>query len=227
MRRALAGLLVALFHSVATAQLSGTASVLSDYRYRGVSLSDNKPAIQLGLAYDDPNGWYAGLFASSVRYTEPSERGVQAIYYVGHAWRTAAGQSFEAGASYSIVSGERGYDYPEVFVGFTADPVSARLYYSPRYAGYDADTLYAEVNAAQALADRVRLLAHVGVLRSPVTNLYFYRPDYVVDGRVGFAIAFDRFSVQLAWVGISSSAAYPFDLTRHRNTAVIVLSTAF
>src|SRR6266508_3020936 len=150
-RRALAGLLVALFHSVATAQLSGTASVLSDYRYRGVSLSDNTPAIQLGLAYDDPNGWYAGLFASSVRYTEPSERGVQAIYYVGHAWRTAAGPSFEAGASYSIVSGERGYDYPEVFVGFTADPVSARLYYSPRYAGYDADTLYAEVNAAQAL----------------------------------------------------------------------------
>src|SRR6266508_589758 len=68
-----AGAVLALFASVAAAQISGTVNLVSDYRYRGTSLSDDKPAAQLGLTYDDASGWYAGLSASTVRYAEPSE----------------------------------------------------------------------------------------------------------------------------------------------------------
>ncbi len=225
--RLVAGVALALIHSLAAAQLSATASLLSDYRYRGVSLSDSKPAAQAGVAYDDPSGWYAGLFASTVRYAMPDERSVQTIAYAGHAWRTAAGASYEAGASFTHVGGSLGYDYPEIYVGFASDPVSGRLYYAPRYSGYDTDTLYAELNGVLRLDDRVRLLAHAGVLRSPVDLPYFHRPQYVVDGRAGIAFDIERVTVQVAWVGVSSSAAYPFTVTGSRNRAVVALSTTF
>ena len=41
----------------ASGEVSGTVTVVSDYRYRGVSLSDNEPAVQLGIAYDEARGW--------------------------------------------------------------------------------------------------------------------------------------------------------------------------
>src|ERR1051325_11099552 len=66
LRRVALAILLALIGSNASAELSATASVLSDYRYRGVSLSRGDPAAQLGLVWDDPSGGYAGLFASSV-----------------------------------------------------------------------------------------------------------------------------------------------------------------
>jgi uncharacterized protein (TIGR02001 family) len=201
--------------------------VLSDYRYRGVSLSDNKPAAQISASYDAASGWYAGAFASTVRYAIGDERGLQAIAYGGHAWRSAGGASFEAGASYTKLTGTLGYDYPEVYVGVVADPVAARLYYAPRYAGYDSDTLYAELNGVHRLDDRVRLFAHAGALHSPVDRLYFRRPDWVADGRAGIAVDIDRVTLQLAWVGVSSTASYPFVVRGSRNRAVVAVSASF
>jgi uncharacterized protein (TIGR02001 family) len=66
-----AALLLCAAAQSATAQLSGTLSAVSDYRYRGVTFSDRRPAAQAGLAYDDPSGWYAGAFGSTVRLGSP------------------------------------------------------------------------------------------------------------------------------------------------------------
>jgi hypothetical protein len=41
----------------ACAQVSGSATLLSDYRFRGVSLSDGQPAVQLGVAWERDDGW--------------------------------------------------------------------------------------------------------------------------------------------------------------------------
>jgi uncharacterized protein (TIGR02001 family) len=216
-----------LIHASALAQLSATVTLLSDYRYRGVSLSDNRPAAQIGIAYDHPAGGYVGVFASGVRYAEPAERGVQTIAYGGYAWRSARGTSFEAGAAYTSVSGELGYDYPEIYVGFSGDAIAARLYYAPRYSGYDTDTLYAEINGTWRLNDRTRLLGHAGVLRSPVNVVYFRRPEFVGDARVGVAVDIERITLQLAWVGVTSAQSYPFVVRGGRNRAVLSLSATF
>ncbi len=67
-------LCLALLSGNVAAQLSGTVSLLSNYRFRGISLSADEPAAQLGLAYDDAQGWYAGGFASTVEFPLSSER---------------------------------------------------------------------------------------------------------------------------------------------------------
>ena len=49
------------------AQVAGSVGVVSDYRYRGMSLSDGRPAVQLSIDRDFAAGTYAGLMLSSVR----------------------------------------------------------------------------------------------------------------------------------------------------------------
>jgi uncharacterized protein (TIGR02001 family) len=210
------------------AQVSGSASLLSDYRFRGVSLSRNRPAAQLAVAYDDASGWYGGAFASTVQLFYPT-RELQVVSFVGYARRLPSGLSWEAGADYSVVTGPQSYSYPEVYLGIATENVSARLYYAPRYFGQDSNVIYGEINASQQLLDRVRLLAHGGVLRNSGEGAYGPRPDrHILDASVGVALDFDPFSVQLSWVGINSvNTPYPATAPRTKNGAVLILSRSF
>src|SRR5512144_2988221 len=108
---------VTLAASGAAAQLSGTVAVVSDYRYRGSSFSDDKPAAQLGLTYDDASGFYAGLFASTIRFDSPPSRGAQTIVFAGYAQRTSSGLAFEAGVDCGVFFLGTSYRYPEAYVG--------------------------------------------------------------------------------------------------------------
>ena len=92
--------------------------------------------------------------------------------------------------------------------GVAKENIGARIYFAPRYYGQPANALYVEINGAQPLVDSVRLLVHVGWLSTRST--YPYGPQveqHVVDGRIGLGVDFDLFHIELAWVGINSSAA--------------------
>ena len=219
----------ALVAANVSAQVSGSLTLVSDYRFRGVSLSHNNPAAQLGVVYDDARGWYAGAFASTVQFAYSSSRELQTITFLGYAWRLPSGLSSEVGADYSAFTGGRGYNYPEVYWGIAYENLSGRLYYAPRYFTQDSDAIYGEVNGAQPLLDRVRLLVHAGVLRNSTENVYTGRAvHHVFDARVGVGVDFDQFSVQLNWVGSSSAnAVYPVTSTRGRNAAVLSLFRSF
>ena len=213
----------------AFAQVSGSASLLSDYRYRGTSLSHNRPAAQLALAYDDASGWYGGAFASTVQVGFPTNRELQAVSFAGYASRMPSGLSWEAGADYSTFTGDQSYSHAEVFLGIASENVSTRLYYAPRYFGQKSGVIYGEINASHQLLDRVRLLAHGGVLRNNGEDAYGRPVDrHVFDASVGVVIDFDQFSAQLSWVGISSvNTPYPTTAPRNKNGAVLNLSWSF
>jgi uncharacterized protein (TIGR02001 family) len=227
-RHGIVALCFALASSDVPAQFSGTASVVSNYRFRGISLSENKPAAQLGITYDDAQGWYAGAFASSTRFANSSAVGLQAVPFVGYAWR-AGGLTWDAGADYSAFTGAtRRYNYPEVYLGAGSENLSGRLYYSPKYFGRGSGVFYGEINASHLLSDRIRLLAHAGVLRSNDESAYYGSREVLFDGRVGVGVDFDQVNVQLTWVGTSSpSAAYGVTGVRSRNGPVLTLSRSF
>jgi uncharacterized protein (TIGR02001 family) len=154
-----------LFATTSVAQVSGSASLLSDYRFRGVSLSQGRPAVQAEVSYDHLSGWYAGLFGSNMQFDEHSDREAQAVGYAGYSRRLLDGLSVDAGATYSTFSGGDGYNYGELHVGITAQQFSARLYYAPNYFGEGVRTLYAEANGSARLTDKIRLIGHAGVLQ--------------------------------------------------------------
>lgn len=212
----------------AAAQASGSAALVSDYRFRGLSLSDGHPSAQLGLNYDSPGGWYAGAQAAGANLRERDM--VQLTAYGGLARRLASGWSWEAGASASGFTRSHDSDYMEWYAGLASERTGLRLYYSPRYFGRDLRTAYAEVNGFYPLHDKVRLVAHGGMLRYlPHAGDSDGLPARY-DGRLGLAAALGDWNVQLAWVASSSrgsaGAAYPPSYYAPSRQA-LVLSVAY
>ena len=70
----LAGAIAALASiSAASAQdLSAEIGVVSDYRYRGLSLSGSRPAVQASLAIEHESGWYAEAWFSTLGASDPT-----------------------------------------------------------------------------------------------------------------------------------------------------------
>ncbi len=56
----------ALAEETPAVSLEGEIGVVSDYRYRGYSLSDEDPAVQGGLTLNLPHGVYLGVWGSSI-----------------------------------------------------------------------------------------------------------------------------------------------------------------
>lgn len=183
------------------AQISGTATVVSDYRYRGVSLSEGNPAGQLSLGYDSPAGWYAGGLISGVKFDNTSTE--QFIGYAGYAGQVFSGLSWDAGISSTSFRKNSDYNYNEAYVGLTTDNYSTRLYYSPSYFYQNARTVYGEINAARPLLEDMQLLFHLGLLHQ-LTNsdtqfdTFSSRYDY----RIGLNTRVGVWNFQLALVGL-------------------------
>lgn len=213
----------------AAAQLAATATIASDYRYRGVTLSDRKPAVQGGATWDAPGGAYAGLFASSVRLAAPAGANAQIVAFAGYAARLDAAASVELGGDYAAFTAAADDNYGEIFVGATYAGISGRLSYSPRYFGQSSGGTYAELEASTTLAERVRLVGHAGVLRTRYETYYgLSSTQNVFDGRVGVAVDFEWFRAQLAWVGVSNhNAGRAIAGTTSPNTVVLTLTRAF
>ena len=93
--------------SVALADLAFNVGGVTDYRYRGISQSRLKPAVQGGVDYDN-SGFYVGLWASSIKWIEdlnpPSSNKAEIDIYGGY--------KFELAKDLGLDVGVLGYQYP-------------------------------------------------------------------------------------------------------------------
>lgn len=201
----------------ATAQVSGSVAVASDYRFRGVSLSDERPVAQADLAIDRSNGWFAGLLASNVRFNGEAALRGQATTYAGHAWRLGNGRSFDASASFTAFPGVEEYRYAELHAGFSTTDFEARLSFAPNYFGQSLRTTYAEINGSLPLIEGLRLVWHAGALQIASGTIASRRN--LPDARAGVEFAHGAMRLQIARVESSHSAAvYPV-IARHGDGA--------
>jgi uncharacterized protein (TIGR02001 family) len=218
-----------LLATSALAQVSFNASIVSDYRFRGVSLSQGEPAAQLTASYDHRSGLYAGIFVYNVQFDAASGREAQLTGFAGFARRVGDGVSVDAGAAFSSFSGGDGYNYLELQAGVTTSALAARLYYAPDYFGDGLRTLYAELNGSHRLADRLKLVAHGGVLKA------IGSADGIVSGErphfdllAGVEYQFQPFTVQLSRVANDGiSRVYPLSANHVGGIWTVRLSAAF
>lgn len=155
-----------LLAPAAQAQLSGSAGLLSNYLYRGISFSNNQPAARLALNYDGADGWYAGGQAVTGQLVVERHRSVQWVGYAGYAQRLASGLSWETGVSAYGFPRSPDWNFREVYVGLSGTGLSGRLHYSPDYLGMNERTLYGELNGGWVLAPRWQAFWHGGYLYS-------------------------------------------------------------
>ena len=209
----------------AHAQLGASLAADSDYRFRGVSLSDSKPVLRVTLNYDAPGGWYAGASATRAELAR-DERYMQWLPYAGYVMRLDDSRRLELGVSYSHFGGNSSYDYGEAYVGLLADRWSARVYYAPNYFGRHIRSAYAELNAHALLNPNLRLFGHIGAL-APLGHIDAGSGRTRIDLRIGAGLALREVDLQLAWVAATRGGPYPAVYGGRRAALVASASISF
>ena len=177
MKKLFLALMMAAGISVAQAQVTGNLGLTSDYRFRGVSQTQNAPAVQGGIDYAHKSGFYVGNWNSSVSgemYTNGS--GVESDVYAGFK-KDFLGFTIDVGSyNYFYPRATNGtstnFDTNELFVGASKGPVSVK--YSQSLSNYfgtanSKNSGYYQIDIAQPLGkSKISLLAHAG--RTEVNN---------------------------------------------------------
>jgi len=197
------------------AQVSGSVQVVSDYRFRGVTLSNRDPAAQADVNFDASNssysGLYSGAFLSTARLDYPVRSATQWLPYAGYAVRLASGFSLDAGAEYSGFAGDPSLSYFEAHVGIANEDFAARIHYSPSYFHGGVHTLYAQLDASRAAGERARVFVHAGALELVSSSQGDPGASQgQTDVRVGVSCRWGQLRLQGAWVGVNRvSDVYP------------------
>jgi uncharacterized protein (TIGR02001 family) len=164
--------------------LSFNASVITDYRYRGISQTRLKPALQGGLDYVSPSGWYAGVWASTIQWIKDNgvKGPVELDIYGGYKGELAKDFGYDLGIlQYAYVGNKladtggggvyKNADTTEVYGALTYGPVTAKLSYALNdlFGNYNFGTrqstkgsTYAELNGSFDLGAGFTLAPHVG-----------------------------------------------------------------
>jgi uncharacterized protein (TIGR02001 family) len=215
---------LALAHP-AKAQISAALGLQSDYRYRGLSLSNGRPAATFDLSYDHKSGFYAG--GSTVATDINGQvRSLGYIEYLGYASPRIKGVSWDVGVDNQDLAyyyGERRIPlrYAEAYVGVVGDFLSAHLHYSPNYLRQGYGSLYAEVDGTVKPADNWRLFAHLGT-SIPVGDTEGRRQRW--DARAGVARQLGPFELQASVVAVTPS---PPALTPQGRATLVVGASWF
>jgi uncharacterized protein (TIGR02001 family) len=185
--------------------LSGNVGVFSDYRFRGISQSDEGPALQGGLDYNHDAGLYLGVWGSSVDFNDGDEANLELDAYGGWNFDVGFG-TFTVGGIYywyPSASDDLNYDYFEVMAklahdfGFMSGSVS--LNYSDNYFADSGQYFYPAVDVTVPLPKDFSLVGHLGY-NSIDEEDKFGSPDYV-DYIAGVGYKFYGVDLSLQYIG--------------------------
>jgi uncharacterized protein (TIGR02001 family) len=178
-------------------KFGGDVYITSDYVFRGISNSDNKPAVQGDVTYSyTPLGIYASLWASSIDF-QATDDPIETDWTVGIGGNFFnTGLTYDLGNVYYYYPGNANkthpdYNYDEAYFGldYTFDKVQfspdvgAKVYYSPEFFGEDGSAYYIDSHVGLSLPYGFTLTGHVGyqnVDGHKTTTGYDY-VDYKVD----------------------------------------------
>lgn len=180
--------------SVSRFTLSANAAIVSDYRFRGISLSDRDPAIQGGIDVSMDNGLFVGSWASNI--SDFGGSNVELDLYAGYGG-SAAGLDYSVTVLGYFYPGGSGVNYYEVGAGVakTVGPASLGLdiAYVPDQANFPGDNVYLSGTVGMAIPDTpLSATARVGRETSDFISKW--------DWEAGVSYASGNFSTSLSYV---------------------------
>jgi hypothetical protein len=117
--------------------ITGSATIASDYRYRGVSQTDKEVAIQAGITATHESGFYVGTWGSNLAgWGTFGGANIELDVFAGYKASLGGGATLDAGVTYIMFPG--GADETDFFEGYlklsgTTGPLSltASAFYAP------------------------------------------------------------------------------------------------
>ncbi len=216
--------------ALAADPLSFNASVVTDYRYRGISQTRLKPAVQGGLDYADPSGFYLGAWGSTIKWTKDAGGGgdVELDFYGGYKTEVAKGLTLDVGALQ--------YFYPsndlkpsantlEAYGALSFGPGTLKVSRSFTNLFGFADSKgswYYDLSATFDLGDGWALVPHIG--RQTVKN---NKAASYTDASLAVTKTIDAFTISLTAVDAKTGAYFGKGKDLGKRSAVLGVKYAF
>lgn len=196
--------------------VSGTAGLVSDYRFRGVSRSAGEPAVQASVTLDHASGAYLGVWASSLA-TSAGRGAGELDLTAGYSRELAPGLTGDAGLQVytfpGAPGGERAQVEPYAAVSTSYGPARVRLglnYALGRASLGGRDNLYLHGRLDVAVPGTpVTLSGRLGYQDGPLAAAAVAEPgrrhgwDYALGAE---ATVHGRVTLGLSYVGASGLA---------------------
>ncbi len=202
----------------AQVEVSGNIALTTDYVFRGISQTDESPAIQGGLdASFGDSGVYAGTWASNINFGTGGANMELDVY---------GGYKFDLGPVAMDV-GVIGYLYPgaadsgaelDYYEGYVKPSIAltpeftlgGALYYTPDFTGELGDGFYYEVNGAYTVSPELSFSGAVGVQTVDTAGVFFGDDNYTTYN-VGGTYSAMGLGFDLRYVGTDVDNAPIFD----------------
>lgn len=180
----------------------GEAAAVSDYRWRGVSLSDEQPSLQIeATASHDSGAWLWG----NVNTVEQDLGGSEIALGAGYT-RTLGQIEWTLGGVHYLYPGEADLDYTEIDLTMSTSrgpvTVSAGIEYAPDQSNLDDDDLYSWIGLEIDAPRNLTIHGHIGHddgVMAPV--------PYAIDYSLGVAMPVARFGIDLSLVRVENEDA--------------------
>ena len=172
--------------------LSFNVGVFSDYRYRGISQTRLKPAVQAGIDYAIPGGFYVGAWASNIKWIKDSggNASVEVDLYGGYKGEIAKDVSFDVGVLQYVypsattdtwtAAGLKNPNTTELYGALTFGPATVKYSHAVTTLFGTANSKnsgYIEAVASFDVGSGVMLAPHVGYQRVAKNSSFSYT-DY-------------------------------------------------
>lgn len=196
-----------------SANVSYNVGVVNEYAYRGISQSDNKPALSGGLDYTHPAGIYLGTWASTITWLKDtsvySSSRIEIDVYGGYAATLGNGIGFDVGLLR--------YQYPGTRSPGAVSPNSTEVYAALNYKQFGVKYSQSVANlfgfADSKGSGYLDLYANVDIASGVKINLHYGKQtvtgnasaDYA-DFKIGMTKDFGFASGALAYVKTSGNA---------------------
>lgn len=218
--------------------ITGNAGLFTDYRFRGISQTDKKPAFQGGFDISHSSGFYLGNWNSNIDSRFFADSNLEMDVYGG--FRGAAGDiGYDVGVLTYIYPGSKPkIDNTEVYLGVSYGTLSAKYFYAVTdFFGFDDSdgSSYLDLTATYDLGGGFTLVGHVGYQTlegdAEVTEIgASSSKDSVTDWRIGVNYALPNgWTLGLSYIDTNRDLAGGGAPTRNisDSTAVLSLSAAF
>ncbi len=144
-------------------KFTGNAGFVSDYSFRGISQTREKPALQGGIDYAHPSGFYVGVWGSSIDFNDTDRASLEVDGYGGYSYIIDK-WTLDGRFTYYAYPGAKtalDYDYYELGGSVTYDfgipKLTGSVNYSPDYFGESGTGMY------YSLSTKVPLVYGFGV----------------------------------------------------------------
>jgi uncharacterized protein (TIGR02001 family) len=225
---------------------TGNMGVFSDYRFRGISQTNKKPAIQGGVDFAHSSGIYLGNWNSNVDSAMYNGANIEMDFYGG--WKTTfEGFGIDLGAIYyyypgSGAGGTNKIDNTELYIGGSWGPISLKYNYAVSDFFGIADTsgaYYLALSGAHDFGNGFGINASIGYqgglktsaggTSSCVTEIDGQVSCSITDYKIGGTYTIDGWVLGLAYVSTNRDLAGFTDPSKNisNGTALVYVTKSF